>query len=151
MHGRHLVLAAALSVLPAAAARAESYSEGAACAPAPGAAVAVSWKPRAWAPPGRAGLWVSRDPVDGTLGMPEPGVRRDGIGYGMRPGDERSVPVTRLADGTLIAHLDERWASFAVARLGAGGRPAWGCVEGVHGVEQFMARPTPPATQWEER
>ncbi len=116
-------------------------------APARGALVAWrlrAWRPRAWAPaPSVAlqssGLWVSRDPVDGTYGMPDLSTLANQVVIDRT--DDAPVLVDHLADGTLSAHLDERWADFAVATIGANGKPAWTCVPGPKGVAQFMTRP----------
>src|SRR5213593_2721628 len=63
----------------------------------------VPWKPRAWLPSGAAvaaGLWVSRDPIDGTLGMPPP---QDLAGMPVVNGSSGApwtpVAIDRLADG----------------------------------------------------
>jgi len=156
------MFAAALSIV-ACGARAES-EDASACGPTAVAEArnprfVVPLKPRPWAPTaatyGAAGLWVSRDPVDGTLGMPSPQDRAGLSGPGISSiSPETPVAIDRLADGTLIAKLDDRWANYAVARLGPDGRPLWTCVPGREGVAQFLARPgivTAPTVKREER
>ena len=87
--------------------------------------------------------------------MPPSRLVPSAVGPGGAIPDNTPVQIDQLADGTLIAHLDDRWADFAVARLGSGGKPAWTCVSGRQGVEQFMANPVivvgPPAVKREER
>ena len=156
MHLRpHIVVIFATGVLLGAAglaqacprhgAAAASRSVTAARTPAPAAHSAlVAWRPRAWAPsPSVAlqasGLWVSRDPVDGTMGMPDLSTLANQVVIDRT--DDAPVLVDHLADGTLSAHLDERWADFAVATIGPNGKTAWTCVPGTKGVAQFMARP----------
>jgi hypothetical protein len=74
--------------------------------------------------------------------MPSPAVLRDaGSTVGSRDAGDTPVQIDRLADGTLIAHLDERWADFAVVRLGPDGKPAWTCVSGPAAAAQFVATP----------
>jgi hypothetical protein len=117
------------------------------------------WMPPLWAPsfaaPAAGGLWVSRDPVDGTLGMPSLRELAGMPGRASLVPEETPVRVEIRADGTLIALLDDRWADFAVASLGASGAPAWTCVAGRQGVAQFLARPVivvaPPTVAREDR
>ena len=122
----------------------------------PRAAALLAWKPRAWMPaspnalPGQ-GLRVAIDPVDGTMGMPtdsEPGESE-----AMVLADDAPVHIDRAPDGTLTAHLDERWASFAVVAIGPDGKPGWTCVQGRQGAAKFMQRPVvpvnPAAPKWE--
>lgn len=124
-------------------------------------AALVAWKPRPWAPatsaaPGTQGLRVAIDPVDGAMGMPAADELRQQlvIGDGTNAPDETPVQVDRAPDGTLTAHLDERWADFAVATIGPNGKPAWTCVHGPQGAAQFMKHPVapiPPAPVWEDK
>ena len=121
----------------------------------------VSWKPSAWAPPTRlqpamaatmsAGLRVERDPVDGTLSMPQP----DRFEQMVVTGERTPVAVTRLQNGRIRAQLDESFADFAVVRIGADGKPHWTCVQGPAGAERFLKSPAVPApapgTQWEDK
>jgi hypothetical protein len=117
----------------------------------------LSWKPRAWAPPARGsalanGLRVSIDPVDGAMGMPS----ADELPVGdVRIGDDTPLEVLRRENGSVRATLDERWAEFAVVKLGADGKPKWTCVHGPQGAAQFLrsataTAPVPtPGTVWE--
>ena len=126
-------------------------------------AALVAWRPRAWSPAAStplaaSGFWVSRDPVDGAYVTPPASdlAGRVFIGADGRVIDpDAPVQIDRLADGTLIAHLDARWADFAVAKIGADGKPAWTCVSGPQGALKFMANPvivmTPAGVKREDR
>jgi len=115
----------------------------------------VAWKPRAWTPSARAnGLVISIDPVDGAMGMPA----ADELGSYARIGDDTPVATFRRANGSVRATLDDRFADFAVVKLGANGKPMWTCVHGANGAAQFMNHPVvnsnpapPPGTVWEEK
>jgi hypothetical protein len=122
------------------------------------AAALLAWKPRTWTPPASvaawAGLRVSIDPVDGALGMPE----SDELGTSSAAGDEdrRPVALTRRADGSVRAQLDDRWATHSVATIGPDGKLRWTCVDGKHAAERFLKTPvlpaaTPVAPKWEEK
>jgi hypothetical protein len=58
-------------------------------------------------------------------------------------------------DGSVRATLDDRWADFAVVKLGTDGKPQWTCVHGPQGAAQFLrsaiaTAPVPtPGTVWE--
>jgi hypothetical protein len=107
-------------------------------APPPSHASIVAWKPRPWAPAVPAnGFVVSIDPVDGTLGMPAAGA----FGPLAPVGDEAPVATFRRANGSVRATLDDRFAEFAVVRIGADGKPAWTCVHGTTGAAGFMKHP----------
>jgi len=129
--------------------------------PSAACATCVPLKPRAWMPPGPpavaqpslGGIWVSRDPVDGATGMPLPEVL-SGAANAASIAPNSPVSIERKPDGTLIALLDDRWADYAVATIGADGHPVWTCVPGRQGVEQFLARPAMfivAPVKWEER
>jgi hypothetical protein len=129
--------------------------------PSPACATCVPLKPRAWMPSGlppvaqasSGGLWISRDPVDGAMAMPPPEAA-PGIANATSAAQNSPVSIERKPDGTLIALLDDRWANYAVATIGADGRPVWTCVPGRQGVEQFLARPgmfIVAPVKWEER
>lgn len=105
-----------------------------------------------------SGLRVAIDPVDGTLGMPTANE------FSLEVVLESDAPVStfRRADGSVRAQLDERFAEFAVASLGADGKPAWTCVKGLRGAAQFLKSPAvptqfaapvapAPGTVWEEK
>jgi len=102
----------------------------------------VAWKPRAWSPAARSvapsGLWVSRAP-DGALGMPDPATLASQAMISRN--DDTPVLIERFGDGTLSAHLDDRWANYAVVTIGKDGKPAWTCVSGRQGAAQFMTSP----------
>ena len=123
--------------------------------PPPSHASVVAWKPRAWSPAvPAAGLVISIDPVDGARGMPAPGTLESFA----RVGDDAPVATFRRANGSVRATLDDRFADFAVVRIGADGKPAWTCVHGAQGAEQFMKHPVvnsspapAPGTVWEEK
>ena len=166
---RHFILGAALTAFVAGSVQAcPNHSARTASLAAPRsvsstrAAALVAWKPRAWAPAALAvsqaqGLRVAIDPVDGTLGMPS----ADELSLDVLVGDGRPVPddapvqVDRAADGTLTAHLDERWANFAVATVGPEGKPGWNCGQGRQGATTFMKKPVvrviPAAPKWEDK
>ena len=121
----------------------------------PRAAALVAWKPRAWTPATAnalqgQGLRVAIDPVDGTMSMPAAGEPEQ-----MMIGDDAPVQIDRAADGTLTAHLDERWSSFAVVAIGPDGVPGWTCVQGRQGAAKFMMHPVAPviskAPKWEDK
>jgi hypothetical protein len=120
--------------------------------PPPSHASVVAWKPRAWTPAAPAnGLVISIDPVDGAMGMPpanELPVRAHR--------DDAPVATFRRANGSVRATLDDRYANFAVVRMGADGKPVWTCVQGAEGAAQFMKHPVvksspapTPGTAWE--
>ena len=104
------------------------------------AAALVAWKPRAWQPalpvPAQ-GLRVSIDPIDGAMGMPP----ADELAQQVVVADDTPAQIDRAADGTLTAHLDDRWADFAVATVGADGKPAWTCVPGRSAAVRFLRQP----------
>ena len=124
------------------------------------AARLVAWKSRAWLPsswnPTRSqGVRVAIDPVDGAFSMP----RADELTAQAVPGGNAPVRVTLRPDGSGRAQLDERFEEFAVVSLGADGKPAWTCVHGRTGAQQFMQQPAvrvrsaapAPGTLWEEK
>jgi hypothetical protein len=95
---------------------------------------------------------VSIDPVDGARGMPAPGT----LVPLARVADEAPVATFRRANGSVRATLDDRFADFAVVRIGSDGKPAWTCVHGTKGAEQFVKHPVvspAPAsgTVWEDK
>ena len=157
MHPRRLVLlGAGLAVMAIGSARAcpdPSAKTAVSTARRPASAGALlAWKPRAWAPAATSGLRVSIDPVDGAMGMPAV----DETPQVMVPADEAPVAVTRHADGSVRAQLDERFADFAVVTLGPDGKPRWTCVHGSRQADKFMRAPAPavpaaPGTVWEEK
>ena len=123
--------------------------------PPPSHALVVAWKPRPWTAAATAnGFVVSIDPVDGAMGMPAPGELSQ-----LTPAlYDAPVPTFRRANGSIRATLDDRFAEFAVVKLGADGKPVWTCVHGTKGAAEFMRHPTvntnpaPPAgTVWEEK
>ena len=66
------------------------------------------------------------------------------------------LPTIAHADGSVQMILDDRFNEFAVARLGANGKPAWTCVKAPVGVQQFLRQPAAvpvappsPAVKWE--
>ena len=115
----------------------------------------VAWRPRAWSPSTRAalaaqGLRVSIDPVDGAYGMPPV----DETTQIVSTDPDRPVAITRRANGTVRAQLDDRFAEFAVVSIGADGKPHWTCVHGASGASKFMSVPTvtaPAKPVWEEK
>jgi hypothetical protein len=160
---RHFLLAAALLTLVAASAQAGDRPSAAGSATAlkagarnPRRAALLAWKPRAWTPPATNslrsnGLRVSIDPIDGTMGMPA----ADELAQQLVIGDDVPVQIDHAPDGTITAHLDDRWADFAVATIGPGGKPGWTCVQGRRGAAQFLKRPVvpviPAALKWEDK
>jgi len=149
MHLRPCILrsAAALALaIPLAQQAAAATHEH--CVSAARAAALVAWKPRAWTPATGTqlsnGLWISIDPVDGTRGMPTADQMR-AMGMAARAGDpaadDAPVLIEHLADGTILANLDDRWAEFAMVTLGADGKPAWRCVSGRQAAAKFLAQP----------
>ena len=113
----------------------------------------VSWKPRAWTPPvalrpssiapASAGMRVERDPVDGTLSMPQP----DRFENMVTIGERTPVSVMRMGNGRVRAQLDESFADFAVVRIGPDGKPHWTCVNGTDGAARFMQSNQVPVTE----
>lgn len=161
---RHILLAAALTAIAAGSAQAcpehaTKHSTRSASVETPSharASAVVAWRPRAWAPaastaPRSLGLRVAIDPVDGTLGMPP----ADELSQQAMIGDDTPVQMTRAADGTVTALLDDRWAEFVMATLGPDGKPGWVCVQGSQGATRFMKRPIAPvlpaAPKWEDK
>jgi len=158
MKMRYTVRAAVLMALTAAAAHAcPNSAEDAVRAtlsltPPPSHASVVAWKPRPWTSAAPAnGLVISIDPVDGARGMPAPGE----LGPYSRVEYDAPVATFRRANGSVRATLDERFAEFAVVRLGADGKPVWTCVHGTKGAAEFMKHPVvnakPAGTVWEEK
>jgi hypothetical protein len=166
---RHITLGAALMIIAVGSVQAcPNHASKTATTVAPRslsrapAAALLAWKPRAWAPallaaPRAQGLRVAIDPVDGTMGMPsgDEWSQQLVIGDGSTGLGEAPVRVDRAANGTLTAHLDERWAEFAVATIGPDGKPGWTCVEGARGAVRFMKKPVAPvlpaAPVWEDK
>jgi hypothetical protein len=165
---RHFILGAALVAIAAGSVQAcPNHATKTAMAGATERAMSartaalVAWRPRAWVPAtfaaaGTQGLRVAIDPVDGAMGMPAADELKQQlvIGDGTNAPDETPVRVDRAPDGTLTAHLDERWADFAVASVGANGKPTWTCVHGTQGAAQFMKHPVAPvatAPVWEDK
>lgn len=163
---RHIILGIALTAVAAGSALAcpNHAPKTATAVPARSAmsartAALVAWKPRAWAPatlavPQAQGLRIAIDPVDGAMGMPAADQlgQQVVVGDGTTPTDETPVQVDRAPDGTLTAHLDERWADFAVATIGPDGKPGWSCVHGTNGAARFLKHPVAPvasAPVWE--
>lgn len=118
----------------------------------------LAWRPRAWVPPVSSereaeGLRIAIDPVDGAFGMPEP----EALAPGSRIADDAPVRMTWRPNGSGRAQLDERFADFAVASVGASGAPRWTCVHGRRHAAGFVARaqtscPEPsPAAPWAEK
>jgi len=158
MHlSRNILLAAALTALAAGSAFAcphhtaraaggewgSGLSSAPQSVPAARAAALVAWKPRAWtlATSSQAqGMRVAIDPVDGAMGMPSP----DQFSQQVMVGDDAPVSVERAANGAIIAHLDDRWAEYAVATVGPDGKPGWTCVDGRRGAVEFMRMPMLP-------
>ena len=161
MHLRRLMLlGAGLVAIAAGIARAcpdHAAKTAVNAGPRPASAAAlVAWKPRAWAPVVVAanGLRVAIDPVDGAYSMP-PADETPQMQM-MMSRDAAPVALTRRADGSVRAQLDERWADFAVVTLGSDGKPHWTCVHGSKLADQFMRAPAPalapaPGTVWEEK
>ena len=160
MHLRRLLLlGAGLAAIAAGSARAcpdPTASNAVSATRRPASARALlAWKPRAWAPVaanGVNGLQVQIDPVDGAYGMPA----ADETPQLRVPADEAPVAVTRHADGSVRAQLDERFADFAVVTLGPDGKPRWTCVHGSKQADKFTRSPAPalppaPGTVWEEK
>lgn len=114
--------------------------------------VLLAWKPRAWSPVAASGLRVSIDPVDGAYSMPV----ADETPQATILREDAPVAVTRRANGSMRAQLDERFADFAVATLPTVGKPRWTCVHGSTQANQFMLTPSPalapaPGTVWVEK
>jgi hypothetical protein len=57
----------------------------------------------------------------------------------------RGIAVIRLANGTEMARLDDRFQEFEVVKVGADGKLIRACVQGKDGVQKFRAAPTPAA------
>ncbi len=119
---------------------------------------AVAWKPRAWQPTALAmqGLRIQIDPIDGARSMPTD----DALGANVViERDDTPLREVHHADGTVQAFLDGRFTEFAVVRMSADGKPAWTCVNGAKGAQQFLksvpaaapVAPAAPAVKWEEK
>ena len=143
---RLMLLGACFAAVVAASARACPDPSASKLAASPSATTLVAWKTRAWSPPGRTaaaqGLRVSIDPVDGAMGMPP---ADESVQALVTQEDRRPVTLFRRADGSVRAQLDERFAEFAVFRLGADGRPRWTCVQGPNGAARFVNGADAPA------
>jgi hypothetical protein len=94
--------------------------------------------------PFASGMKAAIDPATGRLVRPtaeqvqaldaQAGVRR-------APDDDpsRGIAVVRLANGAEIAHLDERFQEYEVARIGADGKIQRACVQGPDQAAKFRA------------
>src|SRR5207247_3423617 len=131
-------------------------------APPTSHAAVVAWKPRAWVMPLSVttpveGLRVAIDPVDGAIGMPA----ADDLALPSALADDTPVSTLRRSNGSVRATLDDRFAEFAVVRLGPDGKPTWTCVHGTGDAMRLLmescaaAAPAPrapaPGTVWEEK
>lgn len=154
---RQLLLATCVVAIAAAPALADSATAPVVTLP-PSAARVISWKPKAWLPPysllqSVAGMRVSVDPVTGLFEMPTDTALEELA----RVGIDAPVQVDLRADGSRRAHLDDRFADFAVIRIGANGRPHWTCVHSKDEAEAYVKAgrepvsvPLPlPGTTWE--
>src|SRR5258705_1176271 len=108
--------------------------------------------------PVHAGMRAVIDPVTGRL--TRPAVDDANPSAAQAPGqaasrvtpDEdasRGIAVIRLANGTEMARLDERFQEFEVAKVGANGKLIRACVQGKDAAQKFRAAPSPagPARQ----
>ena len=55
----------------------------------------------------------------------------------------RGIAVVRLANGTEMARLDDRFQEFEVVKVGKDGKLIRACVQGKDGVQKFRAAPAP--------
>jgi hypothetical protein len=55
----------------------------------------------------------------------------------------RGIAVVRLANGTEMARLDDRFQEFEVAKVGANGKLIRACVQGKDAAQKFRAAPAP--------
>jgi len=91
-----------------------------------------------------SGMKAAIDPATGRLVRPtaeqvqaldaQAGVRR-----AADDDPSRGIPVIRLANGAEIAHLDERFQEFEVARIGADGKLVRSCVQGPDAAAKLRA------------
>jgi len=91
-----------------------------------------------------SGMKAAIDPATGRLVRPtaeqiqaldaQAGVRR-----AADDDPARGIPVIRLANGAEIAHLDERFQEFEVARIGADGKLVRSCVQGPDAAAKLRA------------
>ena len=91
-----------------------------------------------------SGMKAAIDPATGRLVRPtaEQVQALDAQAGVRRAADDdpaRGIPVIRLANGAEIAHLDERFQEFEVARIGADGKLVRSCVQGPDAAAKLRA------------
>ena len=102
--------------------------------------------------PGTAGMKAAIDPATGKLVRPtaEQVQALDAQSAVVRAAADddpsRGIPVLRQADGSEIAHLDERFHDYEVARIGPDGKLVKECVHGPEGVARFRKAAQAQAT-----
>lgn len=57
----------------------------------------------------------------------------------------RGIPVVRLANGTEMARLDDRFQEFEIVKVGKDGKLIRACVQGKDTAQKFRAAPAPAA------
>jgi hypothetical protein len=85
-----------------------------------------------------AGRVIAIDPETGQPGPPSPeqlGALRGGTIESLTA---EGLVETRLPNGTVILHLDERFHDFVIARVGRNGRVTYGCVFDHGGPERAL-------------
>ena len=78
-----------------------------------------------------AGRVVAIDPETGQPGAPsadQMSALRSAQGSSIESLTAEGLVETRLANGTVILHLDERFNDYVIARIGRDGRVTYGCV-----------------------
>jgi len=88
-----------------------------------------------------AGRVVAIDPETGQPGAPSPeqlSALRAASGSTIESLTAEGLLETRLPNGTVILHLDERFHDYVIARIGRDGRVTYGCVYDHGGPERAL-------------
>lgn len=101
-----------------------------------------------------AGMRAVIDPVTGRLTRPTVDDAKPGAvpaapeaAARVTPDEDasRGIAVVRLANGTEMARLDDRFQEFEVVKVGKDGKLIRACVQGKDAAQKFRATPAPAA------
>jgi hypothetical protein len=87
---------------------------------------------------------IAIDPVTGAIVRPSPTQLRD-LGLESAPRSQAPLRIDRLADGSAIAYLDDRFMHYWVARPDSNGNLRMHCVDGPEAATRALAPATRPA------
>ena len=116
--------------------------------PATPVTVASPPAPPVSATPGRAGMVVGIDPETGQIGMPTGPQMLDLSAREQAMISRSGAGLTEVhhPDGSVSINLQGRFQAFVIARIGADGKPAYGCFEdGAALRRSLQTRPAPAA------